>query len=81
MLDILNLKIQNLTLERNVLLLEWGAPLGYDEEKKLKKLLEKAGFAVSPSRLRCFGQIFEKKFPREKILSEAERHENFSLEG
>ena len=31
--------------------LEWGATLGYDEEKNIKKWVEKVGSAVTPSKL------------------------------
>ena len=58
--------------------MEWGAILGYNEEKMLKNLLEKAGSAVSPSRLALLRADIRKKFP-EEILSEAERARNFPL--
>ena len=58
--------------------LEWGATLGYDEEKIIKKWLEKAGSAISPSRLTLLRADIRKKFP-EEILSEAERARKFPL--
>ena len=42
-------------------LLEWGATLGYYEEKMLKNLLEKAGSAVTPSRLALLRADIRKK--------------------
>ena len=51
--------------------LEWGATIGYDEEKMLKNWFEKAGSAVSPSRLTLLRADIQKKFS-EEILSEAE---------
>ena len=58
--------------------LDWGATIGYDEEKMLKNWLEKAGSAVSPSMLTLLRADIRKKFP-EEILSEAERARNFPL--
>ncbi len=55
--------------------LEWGATLGYDEEKIIKKWLEKAGSAVSPSRLTLLRADIRKNFS-EEILSEVERLRN-----
>jgi len=58
--------------------LEWGATLGYDVEKLIKKWLEKAGSAVSSSRLTLLRADIRKKFPKE-ILLEAERTRNLPL--
>jgi len=58
--------------------LKWEATLGYDEEKMLKNWLEKAGSAVSPSRLTLLRADIRKKFP-EEILSEVERTRHFPL--
>jgi len=56
--------------------LEWGSNLGYDEEKMLKDWLEKAGSALSPSRLTLLRADVKKNFP-EEILFEAKRVRNF----
>ena len=58
--------------------LEWGATLGYDEEKIIKKWLEKVGSAVTPSRLTLLRADIRKKFS-EEILSEVERLRNSLL--
>ncbi len=58
--------------------LEWDATLGYDEEKIIKKLLEKVGSAVTPSRLTLLRADIRNNFS-EEILSEVERLRNFPL--
>jgi len=59
-------------------LLEWATTLGYDEEKVLKNWLEKAGSAVSPSKLTLLRADIRKKFT-EEILSDAERTRKLPL--
>ena len=44
--------------------LEWGATLGYDEEKIIKKWLEKVGSAVTPSRLTLLRADIRKNFQK-----------------
>ncbi len=51
---------------------KWGETFGYDEEKMIKKWLEKMGYEVSPSRLTLLRADIQKQFKKE-ILSEAER--------
>ena len=58
--------------------LKWGESFGYDEEKMLKKWLEKVGYLVSPSRLMLLRADIQKKFNKE-VLSEAKRLSNIPL--
>ncbi len=58
--------------------MEWGSTLGYDEEKIIKNLLEKAGSKVSPSKLTLLRAGIREKFD-EDILIEAKRVRNLPL--
>ncbi len=57
---------------------KWGETFGYDEEKMLKKWLEKMGYEVSPSRLTLLRADIQTQFKKE-ILSEAERVKSIPL--